>query len=58
MEAAMDYARAIRTVRVHRGLSQQELATQMGVDEAFLSLGWGRGIPLLVVRHLRRSQVR
>lgn len=42
----MDYARAIRTVRAHRGLSQQELAIQMDVDEAFLSrLGKGDSTP-------------
>jgi transcriptional regulator with XRE-family HTH domain len=33
----MNYARAIRTIRAIRGISQQDLATRMKVDESFIS---------------------
>ena|SRR5215510_3561458 len=33
----MNYGRAIKTVRAVRGMSQQDLALRMKVDEAFLS---------------------
>jgi len=33
----MNYERAIKTIRSIRGLSQQDLAKRMEVDEAFLS---------------------
>jgi transcriptional regulator with XRE-family HTH domain len=42
----MNYARAIKTVRAIRGMSQQDLAARMGVDEAFVSrLGKKDGLP-------------
>ncbi len=42
----MNYDRAIKTVRAVRGMSQQDLAGRMKVDEAFLSrLGKAGAVP-------------